>query len=47
MSLNLPTAFWKNQKTPEEETPPAVGSISINWNKKLFYSPYGTQDSQL
>tara|TARA_R100000005_G_scaffold96153_2_gene81040 strand:+ start:948 stop:2033 length:1086 start_codon:yes stop_codon:yes gene_type:complete len=47
MSLNFPTTFWKNQKTPEEETPPAVGSISINWNKKLFYSPYGTQDSQV
>ncbi len=44
MSINFPTAFWKNSHKVDDSTPPS-SSPSITWNKQLFYSPLSTKHS--
>ena len=44
MSINFPTAFWKNSHKVDDSTPPS-SSPSITWNKQLFYSPLSTKYS--
>lgn len=46
MSINFPTAFWKNSHKVDDSTPPS-SSPSITWNKQLFYSPLSTEYNDL
>ena len=44
MSVNFPTAFWKNQPAELETSTPVENTI-ITWDKKLYYgSSYGTPE---
>ena len=46
MSINFPTAFWKNSHKVDDSTPPS-SSPSITWNTQLFYSPLSTEYNDL
>tara|TARA_B100000902_G_C27308583_1_gene917027 strand:+ start:372 stop:1391 length:1020 start_codon:yes stop_codon:yes gene_type:complete len=39
MSINFPTAFWKNQKKVAEEV------VTINWSTSLYFSPLASEDA--
>ena len=37
MSVNFPTAFWKNQSEEADVVPTDVENTQITWSKYLYY----------
>ena len=37
MSINFPTAFWKNQSEETDVVPTDVENTQITWSKYLYY----------